>query len=125
MENSLEKLRNKIKELEDQLKDYSIALRVMESLEEIDRPKQAIHYTFSQAAQKISLREQVIKIIKEFPGNVTTDEVIKKYMDIKNIKDRQIAGNSIYPTLSNLAKEGEIVKTSIPNSVGSCWKVKE
>ena len=125
MDNPIELLKSKIKELEEELQDFKTTLRVMESLEVKtinDLPKSLL--TFSDIPQKTTLRNWVLKIIKECSSNISTSDVISMYMEIKGI-DRKAASNSVCPTLSNLAKDGELLKIPIPNGNGSYWKIKE
>lgn len=125
MDNPIDVLRNKIKELEIELQDFKTALRVMESLETrsiSDPPKSLI--TFSEIPQRVTLRDRILKIISESNSPVSTDDIINIRAKEKGI-DRKTAGNSVYPTLSNLAKEGKIEGSPNPNGNGSCWKMKE
>jgi len=127
MEDSINLLKQKIQELEDKLQEYKSALRVMEAITgEIVLTPQSVNFKVElNFPSKSTIKEDVFNLIKEANREISTDEVLRKYMEFKKIENRNLAGKSVYPTLSTLRKEGIIKNRPNPIGNGSVWQISE
>jgi len=140
METTLNAVKNKIKTLEIEvekaetnlrlaegvykdkvknLENHKIALKIFEEL------NNNIPVVINRAEGKLTIRQQLLNLIKEATSDISTGDLIEAYCK-NNRVDKKKARNSIYPNLSALKEDGVIKPyKNDPKANGSFWQIKE
>jgi type II secretory pathway component PulC len=121
----VEKIKQKIDELETMLKDYRTALRVFEAFGEVPATTKPAFVVKKKPINKISsIGELVLKDIREKTGDISTSDLVAKHME-RTKSTKKKAQNAIYVALSDLKKRGKIESYKFdPKMNGSYFKIK-
>lgn len=122
----VEKIKQKIDELELELKDYKAALRVIELFGIVPTTIKPANAVKKGSVNKVSaIGEIVLKDIRERTGDISTSDIILKHMERAGIT-KEKAQNAIYVTLSELKKMGKIEAYKYdPKMTGSYFRILE